>query len=208
MRILVCILRIVLLMKNSFSILIVFLAFATSTFSQSRSDTTFSINGQNFSLTLVTHDPEQLPLNTILTIWHNGNEMFSDSVFSQNGYYEFLDINDDGFDDLLVYQSIGARANETFNLYLYRSDKKDLKKIINYNDWPNMQKTQFKGIVCATILTGSIQYKFFEITDNGDLIDLNVSVEEYKYDGRGYWKGIRKIKRIYPNTKKVRSRND
>lgn len=76
-------------------------------------------------------------------------------------------MNGDGFNDLLVFQSAGARANETYNLFLFRKKTNDFVRVEYYDQWPNLYKTKIKGVLAATVLSGVVHYRFFRLTDAG-----------------------------------------
>jgi len=109
---------------------------------------------------------------------------------------ELADMNDDGFDDLLLYQGAGARANETYNLFLYIKEKNTYQKVQRYAEWPNLRKTGIRGVLAATILTGTVEYRFFELDRSGKLTDLGITVEDRSFDGKGYQKGLKKVRRL------------
>jgi hypothetical protein len=100
------------------------------------------------------------------------------------------DINGDGFVDLKVFCCSGARANEIYYLYLFNVKTKGYTKVEGFEDWPNLGKTHVKGLLVATILTGTVTYRFFQLTKTGELIDLNISVDDDNLDGKEYDSGI------------------
>ncbi|UBM59982.1 hypothetical protein LAG90_04875 [Marinilongibacter aquaticus] len=105
-------------------------------------------------------------------------------------------MNSDNLIDLLIYQSSGARANETFNLFLYRPTSMNYLKVEGFNDWPNMHSTKIPGVVASYILKGVNEYKFFEINSWGELTDLNISEADSYLDGKAYNKGLDKVRRL------------
>jgi hypothetical protein len=158
-------------------------------------DSTWNVNKQKFRITLELNENASLK-NTKVTLYRDKTELLTDSIFCSYLYVEFKDINTDGFKDVLVYQSSGARANETFNLFLYIPRENKFKKVDGFNDWPNLNTTELKGILVATILTGTVEYRFFRITDSAKLKDLGIFEEDLKLDGKSYKKGIGRVKKL------------
>ncbi|MFC5624979.1 XAC2610-related protein [Algoriphagus winogradskyi] len=135
--------------------------------------------------------------NTEIILFRNGQEIIKDSISIYNGYFEnrFEDMNSDGFNDILIYQGSGARANETYNLYIYQANTNDFKKVIAFNEYPNISPTDEKGVLVSMILTGVVDYKFFFLKDNGELIDLRITVIDENRDGKEYEKGLKEAKK-------------
>jgi hypothetical protein len=158
-------------------------------------DSTWTVNEHNFRFTLEQNEESNPPLNTKLSLSRKDEILLIDSLWCSRLYIELQDMNDDGFEDLLVYQGSGARANETYNLFLFRKEKNDFQKVQGYEEWPNLHKTEIKGILAATILTGTVEYRFFEFDSSGALRDLGISVEDYSYEGQGYKKGLKQVKK-------------
>ena len=163
---------------------------------QAKLDTNWLIKNHLFRLVLESNEKTEDSLNTKLSLFQDNKEILSDSIICARLYIELKDINSDGYNDLLVYQHSGARANETFNLYLYQQATSKFKKVWGYNEWPNVFKTKYKRLLSACILTGTVGYKFFEITNTAELIDLNVSITDYNLDGKAYDEGCKKARKI------------
>jgi hypothetical protein len=105
-------------------------------------------------------------------------------------------MNSDNFTDLLVYQESGARSNETFNLFIFRPTNLDYKRVKGFEEWPNLNKTELKGILAACILSGTVEYKFFKLSDEGKFIDLDISVTDSLLDGKAYENELLKVKEL------------
>jgi hypothetical protein len=183
-------------MKTLLTALLVFLFGSLCSAQELKLDSTWTITDQKFRITLKQNEESNPPINTNLILSRNNELLLSDSLWCSRLYIELQDMNDDGYDDLLVYQGSGARANETYNLFLYRKEKEDFQKVQSFNEWPNLRKTELKGILAATILTGIVEYRFFEIDSSGTLIDLGILVEDDAYDGKGYKKGLKQVKKL------------
>jgi hypothetical protein len=169
--------------------------FFFKSYSQNKLDTILTQKDDIYKIKLEM-DGNMLDLNTLIRIFRNNQLILSDSVFSTSLYVEFKDMNSDGFNDILIYQSIGMRANVTYNLFLFQQYNNSFKRVVGFDEFPNLDTTKFKGILCSTILTGTVEYRFFKILNSGDIIDLNISEEDKFYNGKGYKKGLRKVKKL------------
>jgi hypothetical protein len=183
-------------MKTLLTVLLVFLSGSLCSAQELKLDSTLTVNGQSFRLILEQNEESNPPLNTSMNLYHHNELLFSDSLWCSWLYIKLQDMNDDGLDDLLVYQGSGARANETYNLFLFRKEENDFKRVKGYDEWPNLHKTEIKGILSATILTGAVEYRFFKIDNSDTLQDLGISIDDRSYDGRGYKKGLRQVKKL------------
>lgn len=162
-------------------------------------DSGWKVGAHNFRLRLVINE-ESFPLNTKMILEKGLSTIFSDSVFTSHLYGEGQDMNSDGYNDLLVYQSSGARANEVYFLYLFDPKESTYRRVNGYEEWPNMQKTKVKGLLSSTILTGTVQYRYFKISESGELIDLGISETDLDLDGKEYEKGIKRAKKKLNNS--------
>lgn len=171
-------------------ILIAFLfAFSLKSNGQARFDTSWVISKSKFTALLVGGNSDT-STDATLSLIRDNKVIFVDSIAVSNHYFKLEDINTDGFVDLKVYCCSGARANEVFYLYLYNIKTNRYLKVDGFEDWPNLTKTHVKGLLVATILTGIVTYRFFQITSAGELIDLNISVEDENLDGKEYDAGV------------------
>ena len=160
-------------------------------------DSTWILNKNEFRIILeVKENSDEDSVNAKVVLFRDREKIATDSIRCDGLYIDFKDMNEDGFNDLLIFQNSGARANETFNLFLYIRKSRDFKKVPGYNSWPNLFKTDSKGILSACILTGTVQYSFFRIKDSGELIDLKISETDYNLDGKAYDRGLRKAKSV------------
>ena len=183
-------------MKALLTTLLVFLFGSLCSAQELILDSTWTVNNQKFRLTLEQNEESPPPSNTSLSLSRNDEILLSDTLWCSRLEIELKDMNDDGFDDLLVCQASGARVNETYYLFLFSKEKNDFQKVLGYDEWPNLRKTELKGIFAATILTGTIEYRFFEIDSSGALKDLGISVEDDSYDGKGYKEGLKQAKKL------------
>lgn len=164
-------------------------------------DTSWRLNGHSFRLMLEVNEAADYDLNAKVVFSRDHISLLPDSVLCTRPYLEFRDMNGDGFNDVLVFQSAGARANETFNLFLFRKQTNDFIRVEGYEDWPNLYKTKIKGVLAATVLTGMVHYRFFRLTDKGELVDLDILEEDENLDGKGYEKGLRRVQKRLNKTK-------
>ena len=162
-------------------------------FAQAKVDTSWRENGYRYRLVLEVVEDAAYDLNAKVTLFRDNEPLLSDSIFCTSLYMEFMDMNSDGFNDLLVFQSAGARANETYNLFLFRKKTNDFVRVEGYKDWPNLYKTKIKGVLAATVLSGVVHYHFFRLTDAGELIDLDILEEDKDLDGKEFNKGLKRV---------------
>lgn len=160
-------------------------------YSQLMLDSSFEINAHIYQIILNRDENIVADHNTQLTIFKDNIRLMLDSVYCSFLRIDFDDVNEDGFKDLLVYEGSGARSNERYNLYLFNNQKSNFIKVENFNLWPNLFKTGARGLLCAKILTGSVEYKFFQLTDSGNLVDIKVSEIDSNPDGKAYESGSR-----------------
>lgn len=182
-------------MKILFTTLIT--TIVSTTFAQTTSlDSTFEINGTPF-MVVINQDQELYePINSSLTIYKDGKIILTDSIFTTLIEVYLKDINLDGFQDLWIFQSTGARANETYNLYLYTESTAEFKKLVGFNDWPNVDTTSIRGVLSSTILMGCVSYHFIKLTNAGILIDLEIEETDCELNGSGYDLGLLKVKQL------------
>jgi hypothetical protein len=183
-------------------VLALFLLLCNFCYSQDRLDSNWQAGNHHFRVLLERDSASFAELNTKLSLYRNKHLLFTDSLFCSHLSIELEDVNGDTFPDLKIFQSTGARANETFNLYLFQRDGGGFKKVTGFEQWPNMTPTKSKGILVSTILTGTVGYHFFRINDSGELIDLNVSEEDSNLDGKEYLRGLRKARKLLDKSKK------
>lgn len=156
---------------------------------QARFDTSWVISKFKFTASLVGGNSDTAT-EGMLSILRDNKVIFVDSIEVSRHYVELDDINGDGFVDLKVYCCSGARANVVYYLYLYSIKTNGYVKVDGFEDWPNLTRTHVKGLLVATILTGTVTYRFFQLTNLGELIDLNISVDDENLDGKEYDSGI------------------
>jgi hypothetical protein len=188
--------------KNIALILITFLGTFFCNGQVERNNVEWQQNDADFELKVFTdYGINPSKTNTELILCRNNKEIFADSISINNGYFKhiFNDMNSDGHDDILIYQGSGARANETYNLYLYQSKSNDYKKVIGFNESPNFLKTDVKGIITSMILTANVDYEFYFLKDNAELIDLKIRITDEKLDGIKFRKAIKKAERYVAN---------
>lgn len=186
-------------MKISLALLSFFIGSLCS--AQAKVDTSWLLNGHHFRLVLEADEEVDYDLNAKAAFFRDHTPLLTDSLLCTTLYLEFMDMNGDGFNDLLVFQSAGARANETYHLYLFRKKTNDFVRVEGYEAYPNLYKTKFKGVLAATILSGMVHYRFFRLTDKGELIDLDIEEEDDNLDGAGFDKGLKRVQKLLRKTK-------
>ena len=179
-------------MKTLLTIIIFLIV--TSTYGQTSLDSSWQIRGQKFRVFIEMNDYDP-PLNAQLRLFNGNDNVCFDSIFTVSTQIILEDLNSDGYKDLLVYQGPGARSNETYYLYQYIPKLQSYRRVKGFENWPNLNKAKFKGILVSTILTGTVEYRFFTLTSSGSLIDLQISEEDEDLDGKEYDIGLRKAKK-------------
>ena len=152
-------------------------------------------NNSNFKIEINTKSGFKWETNSELCLYRNNQLILQDSIIMNRFATKFDDLNGDGNNDLLVFQSSGARPNEMFNLYLYQPKTNDYKKVIGFNEHPNVSLTDKKGVLASMILAGKVSYEFFVINDNAELIDLKIKVTDENLDGKEYERGLIKAQK-------------
>ncbi|MBF9254360.1 hypothetical protein I2I11_13725 [Pontibacter sp. 172403-2] len=130
-----------------------------------------------------------------MALFRDNEVIMTDSVSSSMLYIEFRDMDSDGYKDLLVYHDSGTRSNETYNLYLFRNNNNSFRKVQGFSEWPNIRKTEVKGVLAACILTGVVHYRFFQLKNSGELINLNISVTDSLLNDKAYNNGLKEAKK-------------
>ncbi|TPE40651.1 XAC2610-related protein [Pontibacter mangrovi] len=182
-------------MKTILTFVLIILTWNLGFSQAAKLDSTWAVGQHTYRLTLELDENSNKDLNTSMTLFRDDEPILKDSVWSSMLEIEFRDIDRDGFHDLLVYQGSGARANETYNLFLFREENNSFQKVAGFNEWPNINTTEVKGVIAACILTGVAEYRFFKLNDSGELIDLNISVIDSLLNGKAYKRGLRKAKK-------------
>jgi hypothetical protein len=164
-------------------------------FSQATMDTVFRINS-HFKTRLQVNESSAASNNAKLTILRDGKFLRSDSLFCFSIDIKLEDMNQDGFKDLLVFESTGGRGgNGYYNLFLFCKQKNNFIKVNSFHDWPNVETTKAKGILVSTGLSANTYFRFLKLTDTGQLIDLNVEQEDKDGKGKSYEMGFLKATR-------------
>lgn len=181
--------------------LIIAALFPLPGFGQHSLDTTWRLTRLHFfRMTLQTHDTDA-DKNTRITLYREKTVVLTDSIYCSGLSVRFDDMNRDGYKDVLVYEGSGARANERYHLFLYLPQQNTFKKVIGFNEWPNISVTDIKGVLVATVLTGTVDYHFFRVTGSGKLMDLGISETDWKLDGSAYDVGLTKVRKLLSRQK-------
>ncbi|HNP24729.1 MAG TPA: hypothetical protein PKM63_22015 [Panacibacter sp.] len=178
-----------------FSLTILLLGIQFTTYCQDSYDSVWAFKQQKFSLHLDVGEETFDKLNAKLIIAKNDKVLVSDSLMCSMVWLYAKDMNSDGFEDIMIYEGSGARANGRFNLYLFQPGSIAYKKIEAFNNWPNIDTTEIPGVLCSMILTGNVEYHFFQLTKKGSFIDLKISEVDKELDGNAYEKGINLVRR-------------
>jgi len=105
----------------------------------------------------------------------------------------FMDFNNDGIKDLLVFHSTGARANPTYYLYLLDKNNLQLIQVRHFEDIPNPYLDSSANIIVGVGLAGSNYFSFYRLSKTNKLITLLKDVEEDPKDSLQYEKIIKRL---------------
>jgi hypothetical protein len=166
------------------------------TFGQKKTNANFDIEGDHFRLTLSIDTSALKGGNSNLILSRNGKRILTDSIFCSTVGIKFRDMNNDGIKDLLIFQSSGARANDTYNCFLYRKTTKDFVKVIGFEKWANLRATEIPGILVSEELTGIRYFYFLKLSRAGKLIDLKITEKDNDLDDSAYTNGIKKVREL------------
>ena len=137
--------------------------------------------------------------NAVFTFYKLTNQkkviLRRDSLYCMYNDVDFMDFNNDGVKDLLVFHSTGARANPTY--YLYLLDKKNLQliRVLHFEDITNPYLDSSANIIVGIGLAGSNYYSFYRLSKTNKLITLLKDVEEDPNDSLQFEKIIRRLKK-------------
>lgn len=176
-------------------IIILSVLFSRNSFSQETFDSSWIQNKTRFHLQIASNEKSTTDLNSKLILARDQNIILTDSILCAYLSVEHHDINADGYQDILVYQSSGARSNETANLFLYNKKQNCYTRVAHYNDWPNMDTVGTHGLLYSTILTGTVTYKFFMLNNSGKLLDLKIEVKDDNLDGKEFDQALIRAKK-------------
>jgi len=183
-------------MKKHIPILILLMLIGFSSNAQTEiNELSWNKNDTDFKIEIKTKSELQWEINSEIYFYRNNQLILRDSIIVNRFETRFDDLNADGHDDLLVFQGSGARPNEMFNLYMFQPKTNDYKKVIGFNDHPNVSVTDKKRILSSMILAGEVSYEFFMINDNDELIDLKIRVTDENLDGKEYDSGLIKAQK-------------
>jgi hypothetical protein len=167
--------------------------------SQKMLDSTLS-GSKNYHFSLHIFDTtasDKTKCNAVFTFYKFTNQkkviLRRDSLYCMDNFTDFVDFNNDGVKDLLIFHSTGARANPTY--YLYLLDKKNLQltRVLHFEDIPNPYLDSPANIIVGVGLAGSNYYSFYRLSKTNKLITLIKDVEEDPKDSLQYEKIIKRL---------------
>jgi len=165
-------------------------------------DTTITLFGDssyklNLRLFDTTNRYEAEKKNTVLTFskqYRNQIKIFfRDSLFCMYPGIDFKDFNNDKIKDVMIFYYTGARANETYHLYLTDEKSHNLIRVKGFEELPNPVLNTTTNIITSIALSGTNYYGFYRIDTKNNLINLGHSFEENPNDSTQYEKAIRQI---------------
>ena len=124
---------------------------------------------------------------------HQTKVLFRDSLFCMYPGIDFRDFNNDNIKDVLIFYYTGARANESYHLYLTDQNNHKLIRVKGFEELPNPYLDTTNNIIQSIALSGTNYYSFYRIDTKNKLINLGNSFEENPNDSTQYEKAIRQI---------------
>ena len=105
----------------------------------------------------------------------------------------FKDFNNDNVKDIILFYYTGARANETYHLYVTDKRRQKLIRVKGFEELPNPMLDTTNNIITSIALSGTNYYSFYRIDAKNKLINLGHSFEENPNDSSQYEKAIQQI---------------
>ncbi len=141
------------------------------------SSTLFGNKNYHFSLHIFAPtESDEDKYNAVFTFYKFTNQkkviIRRDSLYCMNDDIDFMDFNNDGVKDLLVFHSTGARANPTYYLYLIDNKNLQLIPVLHFEDLPNPYLDSPANIIVSVGLAGSNYYSFYRLSKTNKLITL------------------------------------
>lgn len=113
----------------------------------------------------------------------NGNELYSDTIFSKTGQIKYEDFNSDGILDILIQYDSDARSNWTYNLYLYNKDLPSIIKVDGFKKIKNPVSINGTDIIESFVVSGQNYYEYYRIINNSVCqLDTLVYAKRRVYD--------------------------
>ncbi len=181
--------------------LVLLLLSSTQVRSQKKIDSTlFGNKSYHFSLEIFAPvNFDESKFNSVFTFYkfshHKKIIIRRDSLYCMNYLIDYADINNDKIKDLLIFHSIGARANPTYYLYLIDRKKLQLIKVPKFEELPNPYLDTSCNIIVSLGLAGSNYYSFYKLSKTNKLIMLLKDVEENPKDSSQYENIIKRLKK-------------
>ena len=143
-------------------------------------------NDFRFSLKVHIFDMEasdETQPNTVITLKYMGNYqdkiLVRDSLFCMKPWIQFKDFNQDGIDDLLIFNTSSARSNWTHHLYIVDNKKKKIIHVKGFSKLLNPEIDVQSGIITSSGLYGnSITHSYYKISKNYILQKVSKDYEE------------------------------
>jgi len=169
---------------------------------KTKTDSTVTLFGNSsYKLTLhifdTTNNYDAENNNAVLTFTKQDksqtNVFFRDSLFCMYPGISFRDFNNDNVKDVLIFYYTGARANESYHLYVIDVKNHKLIRVKGFEELPNPYLDTTNNIIQSIALSGTNYYSFYRIDTKKKLINLGNSFEENPNDSTQYEKAIQQI---------------
>jgi len=121
--------------------------------------------------------------NAILTLSYMGN--FQDKIFLKDSLYcmkpwiQFKDFNQDGENDILIFNTSSARSNWTHYLYIVDKKKHKLIPVEGFSKLTNPDIIKESGLITSfSVFGNTIVHSYYKITKNYKLVKTSKDYEE------------------------------
>jgi hypothetical protein len=157
-------------------------------------DSSYQLNVHIFNTDASSEDEINSVITYNLVNQGKTKQIFQDSFYCMdNGYMLRQDFNNDHIDDILIFCSSGARANPTYHLFLADAIRHKLTYVKGFEELPNPSMDPVYNVITSLALSGTSDYRFYQINSKKKLIRLGHGYKERDNDSTQYERAIRAI---------------
>ncbi len=146
-------------------------------------DSIYKMKGYQVSLVLIdsTNSDNSKINNTIFIFSKNIDnkkvELYRDTIYSRNQGMLFTDYNNDKIKDILIQNTLDAKSNWTFYLYLLDLEDNQLIKIKGFKNIKNPRFNAENNIIENYVYSGVNWTGFYKIKNNS-IYDYGIIIED------------------------------
>ena len=121
--------------------------------------------------------------NAILTLKYMGNFkdkiVLKDSLYCMKPWIQFKDFNQDGENDILIFNTSSARSNWTHYLYIVDKKKHKLIPVEGFSKLTNPDIIKESGLITSfSVFGNTVVHSYYKITKNYILLKASKDYEE------------------------------